>query len=137
MESKAVVAWLRLARAYQKVAQAATAQLREFGLSLAQFDVLTQVGAAEGLTQQELAARLLVTKGNVSQLIDRLESAGLVVRVPQGRICRLYLTPSGRALSARVVPAHEAFIARAFSALSSEEQARLAQLLRTIDRSLD
>jgi len=137
MESRAVVAWLRLARVYQKVGRAATAQLRLYGLSLAQFDVLAQVGAAEGLTQRELAERLLVTKGNVSQLVDKLERAGLVVRAPEGRVCRLHLTPAGRAFFARVVPAHEEFIDREFSALSREEQAKLARLLRALDRSLD
>lgn len=136
MESMAVLAWVRLARVYQKVTQASTTQLRDFGLSLAQFDVLAQVGAAEGLTQQELADRLLVTKGNVSQLVDKLENAGLVLRVPEGRACRLQLTAAGRALHDNVVPAHEAFVAREFSALAREEQAHLARLLRTLDRSL-
>lgn len=129
----AVLAWLRLARVYQKITRASTSQLREFGLSLAQFDVLTWVGATEGLTQQELADRLFVTKGNVSQLIDKLEQAGLLVRIPEGRVCRLSLTAMGRALRDRVVPRHEAFIARTFSALSRDEQARLARLLRALD----
>lgn len=137
MESKAVVAWMRLARVYQKITQAATAQLREFGLSLAQLDVLAQVGAAEGLTQKELAARLLVTKGNVSQLLDRLERVGLAVRAPEGRICRIYLTPDGRALYDRVMPAHETFINRELSALPAGERTTLAQLLRALDRSLE
>lgn len=135
--SRAVLAWLRLARVYQKIEQAAAVQLRAYGLSLAQFDVLARVGAAEGLTQQELAERLLVTKGNISQLVDRLERAGLVHRVPEGRVCRLHLTAAGRARYTQVVPAHEELIEREISALSPVEQENLAWLLRKLARSLD
>jgi DNA-binding MarR family transcriptional regulator len=136
MESVAVPVWLRLIRVYQKITQAATAQLRPYGLTLAQFDVLAHVGAAEGLTQQDLADRLLVTKGNVSQLVDKLERAGLMTRVPEGRACHLLLTDAGRALYREAVPAHEAFVDRQLSPLSRAEQIELLQLLRTLDRSL-
>src|SRR4051812_21975307 len=77
-----VLAWMRLARVYGKVQQRSARHLRPFGLTVAQFDVLAQVGAAAGLSQQELAERLLVTKGNVCGLLDRLERAGLVTRQP-------------------------------------------------------
>ena len=50
------------------------------GMTLPQFDVLATLWHGEGITQQELASRLLVTKGNVVGLIDRLCTAGLVER---------------------------------------------------------
>ena len=40
----AVLAWMRLARVYQKVDRASAAHLRRWGLSVAQFDVLARVG---------------------------------------------------------------------------------------------
>ena len=43
----AVLTWLRLARVFQKVRQASEEQFREFGLSLAQFFRLQQVGSVE------------------------------------------------------------------------------------------
>jgi DNA-binding MarR family transcriptional regulator len=136
MDRATVVAWLRLMRVYQQVTQAATTQLRDSGLTLAQMDVLAQVGAAEGLAQQELAKHLKVTKGNVSHLVDKLERSGWVVRVHDGRACRLYLTDAGRALRDAVLPAHEALIAQAFSALSADQQRQLVRLLRILDHSL-
>jgi len=42
---------------------------REHKRKSAQFDVLAQVGVASGMTQQELADALLVSKGNISQLL--------------------------------------------------------------------
>ncbi len=54
-----VVAWLRLARVYQKLERAGMEHLRCWGLSVPQFDILAHVSAAEGLTQQELATARL------------------------------------------------------------------------------
>ena len=44
------------------------------GLSIAQFDILATLGFRQGITQQELAERLLVTKGNICGMIDRMEA---------------------------------------------------------------
>lgn len=134
--SRAVLAWLRLARVYQKVDQASAAHLRRWGLSVAQFDVLAHVGAAPGVTQQALAASLLVTKGNICQLLDRLEAGGLMVRRREGRSNRLYLTDEGAALFRQTVPAQEALVARLLGALAPPELATLHGLLRRLDRAL-
>ena len=132
-----MLAWLRLARVFQKVDRASAAHLRQWNLSVAQFDVLAHVGRAEGCTQQELADRLLVTKGNVTQLLDKLEHRGLTVRCQEGRTNCLYLTPAGRQLYEEVVPAHEAFIGQRLSVLSPVEQGQLLALLRKVDRTVD
>ena len=131
-----VLAWLRLARVFQKVHHASTEQLSTWDLSLAQFDVLAQVGSSEGATQQELADRLLVTKGNISQLLTKMERSGLIVRQREGRTCRIYLTPEGRRLFSTVVPRHEDFIAARFSRISAVEQAQLLVLLRKLDHAV-
>lgn len=131
-----LLTWLRLARVFQKVEHAAIDQLRGFGLSLAQFDVLTQIHAREGLTQQELADALLVTKGNVCQLLGRMEQTGLLERRQDGRANRLALTSAGEALLAQALPAHQALIAEQLSALTPDEQVQLLGLLRTLDHAL-
>ncbi len=132
-----VLGWLRLLRVSQKVERDLAGQLKLWGLNNAQFDVLAHVGADEGIMQQELADSLLVTKGNVAQLLDRMEKRGLIERRPQGRINRLFLTDEGRQTFAEVVPAHEAMIDDRLSALSEEERRQLFELLRKLDRALD
>ncbi|HEX9056958.1 MAG TPA: MarR family transcriptional regulator [Ktedonobacterales bacterium] len=136
MRSTAVATWLRLARVFQKIDHASVEELRARDLSVAQFDVLAHVGAAEGITQQELADSLLVTKGNVCQLLDRMEHSGLLERRQEGRVNHLFLTERGHQLFAETVPCHEAQIARQFEALTPREQAQLLTLLRKLDRSL-
>ena len=138
MRKPSVAAWVRLLRVAQRVERDLGARLRErWGLNNAQFDVLAHVGAEEGIVQQRLADSLLVTKGNVAQLLDRMEKRGLIERRPEGRTNRLYLTDEGRRLFAEVVPAHEALIAERLSVLSKEEQRHLSRILRKLDRSLN
>ena len=132
-----VVAWLRLVRVFQKIQQTSTEEMRREGLSVGQFDVLAQVGAVEGRTQQQVADALLVTKSNVTQLLDRMERAGLVERRQHGRTNLLYLTSEGKCLHDRIVPAHERRIAEHLSALTADEQSTLLRLLRTLDHALD
>ncbi len=136
-QTGAVLAWLRLARVFQKIDRASAEHLRAWGLSLAQFDVLAQVGSSEGITQQELADKLLVTKGNICQLLDRLEQHGLIRRRQEGRVNHLFLTDAGTHLYQEAVPAQEAFITEQLAALAPEEQAQLLALLRKLDHALE
>ena len=57
-----------------------SADLREDVLTLAQFDALVGLCKKGAISQQELADHLLVTKGNVVGLIDRLSARGFVER---------------------------------------------------------
>src|SRR5947209_17819058 len=111
--------------------------MRLHGLSMAQFDILAHVGAAPGVTQQALADSLLVTKGNVCQLLDRMQRTDLIERRQEGRANRLFLTPRGEKLFREIVPAHEDLISAQFASLSADEQVALLGLIRTLDRSID
>lgn len=133
----AVFAWLRLARVFQKIDGRSERFFRSFGLNTGQFDVLAQVGAASGMTQQELADRLLVTKGNVSQLIAKMEQDGLVTRRQEGRRNCLSLTARGAELYNLVVPQQEALISDALAPLSDDEQRELLRLLRKLDHTVE
>ena len=131
-----VLAWLRLFRVFQKIDRASSEHLRTWGLSTAQFDILARVGASKGITQQELADRLLVTKGNISQLLDRMEKLGLLRRCQEKRSNILVLTEQGQALYDRVVPAQERLIEAELASLSSSEVGDLQRLLRKVDHAL-
>lgn len=134
--SIAVPVWLRLARVFQRVDRASVDLLRRWDLSVAQFDVLVQVGLREGLTQQQLADQLLVTKGNVCQLLDRMEERGLLERRQEGRANRLYLTDKGRALRSETMPAQEQLIEDVFATLPRAQQVALLASLRRLDHGL-
>src|SRR5579859_1487136 len=132
-----LLAWLRLVRVFQKVDRASTESLRCRQLSPAQLDILAKVGSTEGISQQELADALLVTKGNVCQLLDKMEGSGLLERRPDGRVNRLFLTEQGRRVHDEIVPKHDAMLVEQFSCLTDNEQRDLLRLLRQVDHALE
>ena len=137
LRSPGLLAWMRLVRVFQKVDRASSDSLRCRQLSPAQLDVLAKVGAAGGISQQELANALLVTKGNVCQLLDKMEASGLLERRPDGRVNRLYLTEQGQRLHDEVLPRHDALLAERFESLSASDQRELLRLLRHLDKALN
>lgn len=124
--------WFRFIRLNRRVTAAVAVELRAIGLSIPQFDVLSTLTEREGLTQQDLAARLYVTKGNVSGLIDRLVEAGLVERraIPgDRRSYALHLTPAGTDLAVRGIAAQEAYVARTLGRLPAADIAQFERLV--------
>ncbi len=133
-DTRAVRAWIRLVRVHDRMGRLLEQQLRGHGLTLGQFDVLTHVARCEGQSQQELADELLVTKGNISHLVDRLAAAGFLERRDgPGRIRRLHMTPAGTALLGRVVPPHEALISELLEPMADRDLVALHTLLRGLD----
>jgi MarR family transcriptional regulator, 2-MHQ and catechol-resistance regulon repressor len=132
-----LLAWLRLVRVFQKVDRVSSEALRCRQLSPAQLDVLAKVGSSEGISQQELAHALLVTKGNVCQLLDKMQASGLLERRPDGRVNRLFLTEQGRRVHDEIVPKHDAMLVEQFSSLTETEQRDLLRLLRQLDHALE
>jgi DNA-binding MarR family transcriptional regulator len=110
--------------------------LEERGLSIAQFDILATLGFEQGITQQELAERLLVTKGNICGMIDRMEANGWVERRPDRedrRVNRLFLTRRGKALLAQAMPSQQALAKEILSVLAPSELQTLYQFLDRLD----
>lgn len=74
--------------------------LGSIGLSMAKHSALSRLEeAGEPLTLSELAEKLSCVRSNITQLIDRLESDGLVRRIADPddrRSVRAELTPLGR-----------------------------------------
>ena|SRR5215211_2041451 len=136
LRQPAVFAWLRLARVFQKIDTLSERFFRSHRLNTAQFDILSHIGAGTGITQQELAAALLVTKGNISQLLNKMEQEGLVARRQEGRSNCLSLTDQGQALFQAVVPQQEVLITNLLAPLSLDEQRELMRLLRKLDHSI-
>ncbi|AGA29579.1 MarR family winged helix-turn-helix transcriptional regulator [Singulisphaera acidiphila] len=106
------------------------------GLTVPQFDVLATLWHGEGITQQELAERLLVTKGNVVGLIDRISAAGWVERRadPEDRRAnRLYLTDAGRQVLAKAQPYLAALTGKVFGTLAEAELRQMHAFLTRME----
>lgn len=124
-------------RVFHRIDRQSSDRLRELSLSVGRFDVVNHAGLHEGATQQELADALLVTKGNICQLLDSLERDGLLRRQKEGRANRVHLTSTGREIRERAMERHISEISRSMSALDDDEQRTLLTLLRKLERGLD
>ena len=133
-------AWVQLVRTFYRMQQRIVSALSRHDLTLPQFDVLATLRFGEGVTQQELAEQLLVTKGNVCGLLDRLERLGWVERradPDDRRANRLHLTAAGRRKIDVVLPAHDALVRDAMRALSDVDVRSLRGLLDQFERAID
>jgi DNA-binding MarR family transcriptional regulator len=79
-ERSSVKLWLRLLSCTMAIEKELQRRLGEHGATLPRFDVLAALDrAADGLTMGALSRALLVSNGNVTGLVRKLASDGLVV----------------------------------------------------------
>jgi DNA-binding MarR family transcriptional regulator len=124
--------WFRFLRLHQRITGRAAQEFRRIGLSLPQFDLLSTLSGREGASQQDIAERLYVTKGNVSGLIDRLAAQGFVERraLPgDRRSYALHLTPEGRAVTERGLALQADLVAATLGTLSATDIAAFDRIL--------
>jgi len=129
-----------LLRTYSRINPFINKELQDQNLTGAQLNALLVLRAAgaEGLVMGEIGRRLVVTKANVTGLIDRLERQGLVIRAPHQdrRSFLVRLTEQGAALVERAAPRHARRLADLTGSLSREEKETLIRLLSKLRRAL-
>jgi DNA-binding MarR family transcriptional regulator len=115
--------WLRLLVLTNMIEGRVRRRLRAaFGITLPRFDVMAVLyNAPEGLSMGELSHRLMVSNGNVTGIVERLECEGLVRR---------------REAFEAMAAEHENWIASMLSELSEEEVEQLYHLLDKAKRSI-
>jgi DNA-binding MarR family transcriptional regulator len=108
-----------------------------FGLNTGEFRLLLKLRQtpAERASAGELAARLKLSSGAMTNRLDRLEEAGLIVRERDARDRRsvtVTLTPSGVETLAKAVDAQADEEKRIMSVLTSSQLDSLNDLLRSV-----
>ena len=138
-EERALRLWIALARCYSTFARAVAGRVAEYGLTTPQFGVLEALHHLGPLPLGELADKLLVTGGNVTYVMDRLEEQGLVTRERSSadrRVVRAHLTEAGARLVAEVFPGHASAVAELVEGLRPEEQEELRTLLKRLGKGI-
>ncbi len=116
--------------------------LRPFGLTEAQFDVLMMLETQSEnrmLNQTELGHMLLVNRSNVTGLVDRMEQAGWVQRIPDSedrRINNVEVTESGMDILDNTKDVYIHRIEQITSLLSDNEKNLLIEMLEKIRKRL-
>lgn len=109
-------------------------------LSWAAFTVLFVLWIWGEQQTRYLAAEAGVTKGTLTGVLKTLEKRDLVRRrahAGDGRLVLVTLEPAGRAVIERLFPAFNAGETLVSAGLDDEEKVQLAELLRTIIRSVE
>lgn len=113
-----------------------------YGLSEPKFKALIHLYMAgdRGLIQSELGAKMLVSRANITGLIERLEKEDLVVRrndPSDKRVFRVCLTNRAFALMHAFLPVHNDFMHKVMFVLDSQEKEVLISLLRKLNKGLE
>jgi DNA-binding MarR family transcriptional regulator len=134
MSKRRLRLWLKLLT----VTRITEAELREFlrvehGSTLPRFDVMAALRRADGeLTMSELSRRLLVSNGNTTTVVGRLELDGLVTRTPSAvdrRVVHVALTDAGRRHFDELAAEHEARLDSLFAGVTAADLDALETLL--------
>ncbi|MCP5156137.1 MAG: MarR family transcriptional regulator [Ectothiorhodospiraceae bacterium] len=132
----AITAWARLLRAQTVLLDHVQVSLKAAGLPpLVWYDVLLELHRArpEGLRQYEIGERMLLSKSNLSRLLDRLVARSLIERrtCPEdARAQVVRITGAGHELLRRMWPVYGRCIRELVEArLEPAERRRLAELL--------
>jgi DNA-binding MarR family transcriptional regulator len=137
MSKRRLRLWLRLL----SVTRITEAELREFlrvdhGSTLPRFDVMAALRRADdALTMSALSRRLLVSNGNTTTVVDRLELDGLVTRTPSAtdrRVVHVALTEAGRKHFDELAAQHEDRLDSLFGGVSAAEVDVLEELLQRL-----
>lgn len=134
--------WIRMFRTTKVV----EARLRDFlrtehDTTLPRFDVLAALyRAEEGLKMSALSKQLLVSNGNVTGIVDRLVSDGLVKRViieNDRRSTRVCLTPQGRKIFSGMADQHAKLINDLFSEVNDKDLNAMADIFGRLKKRGD
>lgn len=127
--------WIRLLRASRMI----EAELRErlagqFDTTLPRFDVMAALyRAPEGMLMGDLSRFLLVSNGNVTGIVDRLVTDGLVQRAQRDgdrRTSIVRLTRTGQALFKKMAAAHERWVGELLASVSKTDAQQLTVMLK-------
>lgn len=135
-DTKKLALWIRLVANSNIIEKEIRNLFRsEFGVTLPRFDLMSALYREQGgLTMGELSKKMLVSNGNVTGIVERLQKEGLVKRwaLPTDR--RIYsvgLTPKGRTDFKVMADRHKEWVADILGGLNDEE---LEPLINQMDR---
>ena len=108
-------------------------------VSIAEAHALMELSRTEGLSQNDLAARLQLVKSTVSRLVGLLEGRGWVERQRDprdGRAVQLALTEQGQQAAAQLATARQVKFARLLERIPEQERDAIVHALQTLVEAL-
>lgn len=131
------LAVISLIRTEDVFARAREAYLARYGLTGSTLNVLMFLDSSpeERLPMHTISENLLVSRANITGLIDSLEKRGYVRRQPDAtdrRVVHAEITEQGRAVLHELLPGHFRGVEAMLEGLSAEEKATLVDILARV-----
>ena len=143
MNDNLLTSWIctALMRIGTRMATGFDQHFAELGITQAQFRILLAVweqGGAEGIAPSILANHLLIERGTISILTNRMVELGWLKREPgeNRRTYRLRLTSAGRQLLDQVIPLAIELADRTLSGISPDQLREMRASLELMEASL-
>jgi DNA-binding MarR family transcriptional regulator len=108
--------------------------LGAMGITGPQFDALNQLRCS-AMTMGELCERLEVASSTLTDLVDRMERAGLVRRCrveTDKRVVRLHISDRGRAVIENVLEVRAAYVGTVLERLPADRRAGVEEAVRLL-----
>ncbi|CAD7045299.1 MarR family transcriptional regulator [Pseudorhizobium endolithicum] len=131
--------WIAVARACQLMQTVLTRELAPLDIKPPHLDILVNLYRFEGISQQELARKLLVGRSNISMTLPQMERRGLIERrgdARDKRVLRLFLTDEGRRVSEKAMAIQTTLIERILSATPIDECLAIAGNMERVVEAL-
>ena len=138
-DKSSVRVWLRLLSCTMAIEKEVQRRFAERGMTLPRFDVLAALDRHGEMNMGALSQALLVSNGNVTQLVQKLVRDGLVElnKLPRDRRTSIVrLTPDGKAVFDRLARAHQDWIDQMVGGLDYTQRERLYVALGTLKFSI-
>ncbi|MBX9461475.1 MAG: MarR family transcriptional regulator [Aquamicrobium sp.] len=131
--------WIAMVRAEKAVVRELTHALAPFDLKLGQLDVLMNIYRHPGMSQHDVARKLLIGRSNITMLLPQLEKQGLIRREgdkKDKRVMRLFLTEDGEARLMEALKVYTALIDRVMAQSTPAQCDAMGEQMRRIEEML-
>lgn len=109
--------------------------MQEIGIHRSQAKVLCRLFVQDGMSQSEIAQALCLHGATITDILQRMEVAGLIYRrrdIQDNRLVRIYLTDSGREKEQAITRQIHKLESQMFAEMDTDEQLVLQQLLMKV-----
>lgn len=127
--------WIAVGRACQLMQITLARNIAHLDIKPPHLDILINLYRREGISQQELARKLLVGRSNMSMLLPQLEKRGLIDRRGDGkdkRVLRLFLTGMGKEVTEKAMAIQTALIDKVMGTSTEERCLAVADQMEKI-----
>jgi len=137
-KSQSLQLFSEICKTNRYITDAAIEHIKLFGLNLTEFAVLELLFHKGDTPIQHIGKRILISSGNMTYVLDKLEAKGFIKRLPcpkDRRVTYAVLTDEGHKLISSIFPEHEQMIDQLFSQINKTEKEMLIYLLKKMGMS--